>query len=90
MTIRGYSGYATLTSPEGFRREADTFTCGHCNTVVHIRPKTALEDLGGRCAVCDTLICGKCVKTGRCDPVEEKLKRVEKTNDFRRWFSEAK
>jgi len=80
MRLRGTSGYATLYDP-GFKgghpREADTFTCGHCNKIVHVKVKGSLEDLGGRCSVCDALICPNCVKSGRCDPMEEKLKRLE-------------
>lgn len=86
--MRGLSGYATITSPEGQRREADTFTCGHCNRIVHINYKTPLDALGGRCAVCDTLICPRCIKSGRCDPFEEKLKRMEHRDMVRRSYEE--
>ena len=80
--IKGLSGYATLSGPFGMTKEADTFTCGHCQTVVHVRPKTPLEDMGGRCSMCDTLICPQCVKTGCCDPFEKKLKRMEAVKEW--------
>ena len=76
--MKGTTGYATLTTPLGGTvKEADTFTCGHCNSIVHIRPREPLENMGGRCGMCDRLICPTCVTTGRCDPFEEKLKRQE-------------
>ena len=78
--MRGTTGYATLFDPDfrgGHPKEADTFTCGHCNRIVHIKPMAPLGDLGGRCGMCDTLICPDCVRTGQCDPFEEKLKRME-------------
>ena len=81
--MRGTSGYATLYDPiyyGGHPKEADTFTCGHCNTIVHVKPKAPLEDLGGRCGCCDRLICKGCNKTlltKGCDVFEEKLKRNE-------------
>lgn len=77
MTIRGLSGYATLTSPLGNRKEADTFTCGHCQKIIHVTYKIPLDQLGGRCTICDTLICPECIKTGMCDPFEKKLQRME-------------
>jgi hypothetical protein len=75
--IKGVSGYATLSGPFGMRKEADTFTCGHCQKVVHVTYKKPIDELGGRCTVCDTLICPECVNTGTCEPFEKKLKRME-------------
>lgn len=80
--MRGVSGYATITSPEGFKREADTFTCGHCQKVVHIKPMAPLDEVGGRCTVCDTLICPGCVTTGKCEPFEKKLRRLEERKRY--------
>lgn len=70
-------GYATITDPENPTIEIDTFTCAHCNRIKHVKPKERPEDLGGLCKVCMGLICGSCVETGKCDPFEEKLKRME-------------
>lgn len=78
--VRGLSGYATLTDPAfkgGHAKEADTFTCAHCNKIVHITYMHPVDDLGGRCTICDGMICSKCVATGKCEPFEEKLKRME-------------
>jgi hypothetical protein len=83
--IKGLSGYATLTHPTtGCVREADTFTCGHCQRIVHVRPKEPLENLGGRCGVCDALICPACVKQMKCTPFEKKLERMERREQFRK------
>jgi hypothetical protein len=84
--MKGTTGYATLSSPLGHVKETDTFTCGHCQTIVHIRPKEPLENMGGRCGMCDTLICPACVTKGNCDPFEEKLKRFEHKYAARRWY----
>ena len=77
--MRGTSGYATLFDPAyygGHPKEADTFTCNHCSRIVHVKPLSPLDDLGGRCGVCDALICKHCL--GKvCDVFEEKLKRAE-------------
>ena len=82
--VRGHTGYATLTGPFGGSvKEADTFTCAHCNTIVHITYRHPVEDLGGRCSICDGLICSRCVATGQCDPFEEKLKRMEAAQSYR-------
>jgi hypothetical protein len=85
MGLRGTSGYATLYDPDfrgGHPKEADTFTCAHCNRIIHVKPKAPLEDLGGRCNMCDDLICPDCVRTGQCDPFEEKLKRMEAVKSY--------
>jgi hypothetical protein len=84
--MRGTTGYATLFDPDfkgGHPKEADTFTCAHCNRIVHVRPRAPLEELGGRCTICDDLICPQCVGTGLCDPFEEKLKRLEARKSYK-------
>ena len=34
-------GYAIWSSPEGGQLERDSFSCGHCNRVCFVRPRTA-------------------------------------------------
>lgn len=63
--------------------ETDTFTCFHCSRVTRVKPKMDAADLGGLCKVCMKLICSHCVGKG-CDPLEEKLKRSEDRDRFRR------
>ena len=92
--MRRSGGYAIITNPQpgsvrldrGSRQETlgegvteyDTFTCGHCGTHRHVRHKENPEDTGGLCKQCMKLICPKCLGTGRCDPLEKKLERMEK------------
>lgn len=71
--MRDISGYATLTMPFGTMKEADTFTCYHCNGVVHVKPR---ERDFTRCGICDHLICQPCRGKG-CTPFEKKLEAHE-------------
>ena len=70
-------GYATIVEPEKATVEMDTFTCGHCNHVCHVKPKSNPEDTGGLCKLCMKLICKDCVGKLVCDPFERKLERME-------------
>lgn len=74
--MRNPGGYSIITDPETGIKEADTFTCQHCNRVIFVKPFADPASMGGRCSCCDGLICPNCVGKG-CDPMEEKLKRQE-------------
>lgn len=74
--MRNPGGYAFTFDVGGVRQEADTFTCFHCNTVVHVQPKCDPADLGGMCKICMRLICPSCVDKG-CNPFEKKLEAWE-------------
>lgn len=74
--MRSPGGYATLTDPEQ-TREADTFSCFHCQRIVHVRPLTDAADAGGLCKVCMKLICGPCVDAGSCVPWERTFEKIE-------------
>ena len=86
--MRNPGGYATIIEPGRSTREADTFTCVHCNRVVHAvadgKPARP-EDIGGLCMQCHGLICPACVGKG-CDPLEEKLRRWEARQAARRSY----
>lgn len=69
-------GYAFSFDERGVRQECDTFTCAHCNRVVHVYPHCKPDDLGGQCRLCDKPVCPKCVDLG-CTPFEKKLEQVE-------------
>jgi hypothetical protein len=69
-------GYAFTFGPNGVQQELDTFTCCHCNSVVHIKPKCNPADLGGQCRLCDKPICPRCLGKG-CTPFEKRLEQVE-------------
>jgi len=69
-------GYAFTFSPDGVQKEMDTATCGHCNSVLHIKPFMDPADMGGLCKQCMKFICPKCVDLG-CTPFEKKLDQWE-------------
>lgn len=81
--MRRAGGYAFISSPDGIQDEHDTFTCKHCNKIVHVMPKAKPEDLGGLCKVCMGLTCPQCSGLG-CRPFEEQLKQWESKQDFLR------
>lgn len=73
--MRNPGGYIEITSADGYKREADTFTCSSCNKIVVVEPMMRAEDLGGICPHTSKLICSSCV--GNSTPFEEKLKAIE-------------
>lgn len=75
--MRKPQGYASIVDPNAPLVEMDTFTCYHCNKVIHIKPRENPEDVGGLCKICMGLICSTCVDNGVCDPFEKKLKRMD-------------
>ena len=84
VIISPEEGVATLDDrnarPEALRvgaTELDTYSCGHCGSIRHVRPRERPEDTGGLCKQCMRLICPHCLETGRCDPLEKKLERAE-------------
>lgn len=58
--------------------ECDTFTCGHCNRIVHVPVKARPEDIGGLCRQCMGLVCPRCHGRGRCVPLEAAIERMER------------
>jgi hypothetical protein len=85
---KALSGLATWYGPDGIV-EQSTFTCVHCNAPRRVKPYCDPADLGGLCRVCMGVICERCVGSG-CDPLEEKIKRVEHDQNFDRWFKECR
>lgn len=79
--MRNPGGYITVHSGEGkLTRESDSFTCAHGNEIVRVAPGTV--DQAPRCLRCMGRICLKCQgianRTLKCDPIEEKLLRMER------------
>lgn len=58
-------------------KEIDTFTCEHCNRVVHVPARAAPETMGGFCRQCMGLICPKCVAKRTCTPWERAMEKME-------------
>lgn len=75
--MRNPGGYAIICEPGKSNLEFDTFSCRHCNRVIHVKAGARAEDLGGLCKICMGLICSACVDLGTCDPLEAKLARAE-------------
>lgn len=86
--MRNPSGYATFTTDGVITKERDTFTCFHCNRIVHVKPKCDPADLGALCKVCMRLVCPRCSDKG-CIPFEKKLERAEARYHARRSYEEA-
>jgi hypothetical protein len=74
--VRNPGGYAKSFDDRGIGLECDTFTCFHCNTVVHVNPKCHPDELGGMCRLCMKMICPACVDLP-CLPFEKKLEIME-------------
>lgn len=70
-------GYLVGVSEEGVVREADTFTCAHCQTIVVVKPGASASAMGGWCRLCDKPVCPRC-SSGACVPFEKKLEAMER------------
>ena len=77
-------GYFVCFDPDGRDREADTFTCQHCNRVVKVKPFCSPSDIefGGQCKGCMGLVCLRCYDIPGCDHIEKKLERAERGKQF--------
>jgi hypothetical protein len=75
-------GYACLSDPEAGTRECDTFTCAHCNSIVHVKARTDPADIGGLCKQCMGLICPACVGQA-CVPFLKRLEQMEARDRLR-------
>lgn len=84
--MRNAGGYAIICDPCAPIVELDTFTCKHCNRVVHVKVNEKPEDTGGFCTMCTGLICPTCVDKGDCTPFEERLERMERRADWLRSY----
>jgi hypothetical protein len=83
MNFRGRGGHAVWTGPHGPVVEMDTFTCGHCQRIVFVKPKPA-EPPGGLCHICFHLLCDSCVGLGKCIPFEKQLEEIERKDRIAR------
>lgn len=74
-------GFVEVSGPTG-TETYETFTCGHCGNIKKVPQRARPEDLGGVCRLCMSMICGGCCTTGKCDPLEAKIKRQEDRSRF--------
>lgn len=94
--MRSITGYATVVEPDQPLVERDTITCGHCQRVIFVKPKTAQtvylvfdretwqwrEVMGAFCRVCMRSVCLACHDQGRCRPWERMLEVAEARERF--------
>ena len=90
--MRKPQGYATLIgcpsplSDKEVTQECDTFTCGHCNGIVHVPPRADPAVVGGLCKQCMKLICPKCVDKMVCTTWELQMQIMEARDAARRSY----
>ena len=76
--MRNPGGFAVVSDSAGRTvAEWDTFTCGHCNRIVRVRPRATPEQLGGVCRMCMKHTCPGCDARGVCTPFEKRLEAIE-------------
>ena len=78
-------GYAMVAGPDGIK-ECATFTCCHCNSIIHIKPGMKAADMGGFCYQCSKPVCARCCTAGNCTPFEKTLERIEASYHARRSY----
>ena len=78
----------TPVGPKPLQSESacDTFTCGHCQRVVHVMARSDPADSGGLCKCCMRLICPPCVEKGTCTPWEKAMEAAEARQDALRSY----
>lgn len=85
---KALSGLGTLWMPYGETKEMATFSCAHCNSIRHVKPRCDPADLGGLCKSCMGVICERCLGQG-CTPLEKRIEQQEKAGQVRRWMDEC-
>lgn len=78
-------GYACISDPDKGLIEASTFTCFHCNSVVHVKPRASMDELGSMCRSCMKMVCAKCAP-GPCVPFMKKLEAMERRDEVLRSY----
>lgn len=99
--MRRPGGYVTITSPDAtvahFDKfsceqiqagtfEADTFTCIHCNRIIHVKAKASPDEFGSMCRNCMKMVCPTCAD-GPCVPFMKKIEAMEEKDYLRRQYS---
>jgi len=66
-------GYAVITNRATGRieKEADTYTCSHCQRIIHVPSGKKIEEVGDICRGCMAVICRRCsdIRAGRIPDV---------------------
>ena len=77
----------TQVKIQGSLYESSTFSCFHCNTVVHVPPKSDVNFVGV-CRQCMKPICQECSRKV-CLPWEKKMQQAEARYQALRSYGEA-
>lgn len=72
-------GYAESVDAYGTSTIVETLTCAHCGKVYD---KPAPGESFGFCHMCFKAVCLSCGASTRCEPFEEKLRRLEQRQRF--------
>ena len=75
--MRNPDGVFICTGASGKESHVDAYRCGHCGLPKAVRVKHRDTDIGGWCRVCDSNVCPACMISGRCDPFERAIERIE-------------
>jgi len=90
--MRNPHGYAVITTPDPVRVnfdrfrceevgagviERDTFTCCHCNRIIHVKPMAPMGEFGSMCRNCMKMTCPTCAD-GPCVPFQKRLEMAER------------
>jgi hypothetical protein len=84
-------GYATIVDPDAPIQEYDSCSCGHCQRVIFVKPRSAstvyllptevpgrfTEESGAFCRLCMRPVCLACHARGNCVPWERMLEASE-------------
>lgn len=81
--MRKAGGYAVIIDPDAGLTEIDTFTCGHCNGITHVKARASPDEIGSMCRLCMKMVCVKCASHG-CTPFEKRLEAIEAEDRKRR------
>ena len=57
--------------------EIDTFTCEHCNRIVHVPVRADPANIGGMCKQYMGLVCPPCLEKRTCTPWEKQMAIME-------------
>lgn len=81
--VRGARGYLMIddTASGGEKRQYNTLTCVHCNSVVVLHPKRIRPR--NWCRKCNAYVCDKAICIVECNPIKRDLEMIAKYNDGR-------
>lgn len=83
--MRNPEGHAVIVGLDGRTEEIDTFTCCHCNGIVHVPARAKPGDFGSWCTLCMKMHCAK-KGCDICVPFEKKMEQQEASYHARRSY----